>query len=519
MSGVEGALIGVVFQEASTVLKKGVPYIIRVFSNAACKKLKEILSRLKPIVDEMCELSLKSSSEKWLMSIQEFQGNLADGLRLVEECEKTSCSRIHKKFKYANKIQNLEKLIRNFINNILLPNMALNIIKLPDYSCQMKNLSDDVKNVASTIDAHLHEHSSIRRTIIENSGANVEQQERSLCVPNTQNYLVGIDEFLMELKELVLDTEVSVVGIAGLSGIGKSTLASALCHHDQIKEHFRKIIYIPVSKSPNIIGILTDMWERIVGVPKSGFSNYEVSHNQLQCYIDSSRNQPTLVVLDDVCSESDLQKLLFRGEQYKTLVTTRDERILRQGEPKARLYQLPLLQEKDALSLFCHCAFGEPKIPTTHDRDLVIKVQEECKGLPVALQVIGRSLRDRDPMFWRSAKNKLSRGETISSYHEDLNERLKMACIDELEDNEKQCFLDLAAFPEGRTISANALLDIWVYVRGMDWDNAFVLLWEFADRGLVTLKRDPWTIRSTAVGCACLKSVTTFLQSGKKFII
>ncbi|GLJ35577.1 hypothetical protein SUGI_0715160 [Cryptomeria japonica] len=123
--------------------------------------------------------------------------------------------------------------------------------------------------------------------------------------------------------------------------------------------------------------------------------------------------------------------------------------------------------------------YSWPEIPETHDKDLVKQVQVECKGLPEALRVIGRSMRrQEDPMFWKRAINKLSGGETISSYHNGLYERLKTS-IDVLDHNAK-CFLDLAAFPEGRTISANALLDIWVYVHGMEPDDTFVLFVDFA---------------------------------------
>ncbi|XP_059064545.1 probable disease resistance protein At4g33300 [Cryptomeria japonica] len=142
------------------------------------------------------------------------------------------------------------------------------------------------------------------------------------------------------------------------------------------------------------------------------------------------------------------------------LVTTRHADIIRQVSG-AHTFPLTVLKEEDALSLFCHYAFGRPEIPMMHDKYLVKQVVEQYKGLPVALQVIGCSMRDtRDHMIWKRVKKNLSRGEAISSYDNELYERLKRTCIDVLGDNSKR-FLDLAAFPEGRIISANALLDIW----------------------------------------------------------
>ncbi|XP_059065410.1 putative disease resistance protein At5g47280 [Cryptomeria japonica] len=238
--------------------------------------------------------------------------------------------------------------------------------------------------------------------------------------------------------------------------------------------------------------MLENIWEDIVGGSKPSFGNLDQAHNQLQVKINGI-SQPILVVLDDVCSRSNLQRLLFQGEHYKTLVTTRDENIIRK-QNNVRLFPLQSLQEDHAMSLFCYHAFGEPTIPATatHYEELVKQVQAQCDGLLLALQVIGSSLRDEPPPVWKSAKNKLSRGATIGEFHkEELFERLKTTIIDVLEENVKQCFMDLAVFPQGRTFCVDVLLDIWVYVRGMDWMDAFVILIELIARSLLELKRDP----------------------------
>jgi hypothetical protein len=52
--------------------------------------------------------------------------------------------------------------------------------------------------------------------------------------------------------------------------------------------------------------------------------------------------------------------------------------------------------------------------------------------------------------------------------------------IDILDDEPKECFLDLGAFAKGRKFRVDSLLDIWVYVRGMEPKNAFLVLLELA---------------------------------------
>lgn len=56
-------------------------------------------------------------------------------------------------------------------------------------------------------------------------------------------------------------------------------------------------------------------------------------------------------------------------------------------------------------------------INQTTDDKLVKEIIVECKELPLALKVIGRSLHGQPPKAWITAKDKLFRGKKISEYH------------------------------------------------------------------------------------------------------
>ncbi|XP_059074637.1 probable disease resistance protein At4g33300 [Cryptomeria japonica] len=270
-----------------------------------------------------------------------------------------------------------------------------------------------------------------------------------------------------------------------MGGGGKTTLALALCDDPHIKGCFRNIVFITVSQSPNLKGILETIWEKIFGRNVPEFQSVEDAHIQLQQRL-LKQSKPTLVVLDDVWSRANLDKLLFESPGYKILVTTRNGSIVPRN-PYTRLYQLPLLNKEDALSLFCLSAFGQTSIPITADANLVIEVQAECKGLPLALKVVGSSLYGEPHVAWENAKQKLSLGESISPYHsEGLFRRLETS-IDCLDDVWRECFLDFASFPEDKKSCADALLNIWVYVRKMEWQDAYTILLELARRNLLNL--------------------------------
>ena len=115
------------------------------------------------------------------------------------------------------------------------------------------------------------------------------------------------------------------------------------------------------------------------------------------------------------------------------------------------------------------------------------QVQAECKGPPLSLKVIGSSLHGQPRPVWDSAKNKLLNEKSISDYHKEGLLRCLETSIDALDEEARECFLDLGSFPEDRKISVDALLDIWVYVRKMEWHDAFAILLEFASRNLLNL--------------------------------
>ncbi|GLJ43433.1 hypothetical protein SUGI_0902490 [Cryptomeria japonica] len=444
--------------------------------------------------------AIKVVYESGIPKIQE----LREKLRLVQNRKRTRNS--WNEFGETDHINEVENDINKFVHNDPLPDMALNQIKLLNCSQDMKNsfstqletLCGEIKNLTLEQETGFNNLTfKIEEQYTDFAGQifEISQQDQYLCCPpDLPSCLMGFDKYLTELKELVLEAGLDVVGVTGMGGAGKSTLAVSLCHHPEIKDK-KRVIYINVSESPDLPGILKTMWKNIAGLggPEPNFTNVEDAHNKLHSAIKSRRNEPILVVLDDIWGFSHLKKLLFKGSQFMTVVTTRNKHTIGSIPTwfNKGLYPLPSLQEEHALSLFCFYAFGIPTIPNTHNEELVKQVHAECKGLPLALQVIGSSLNGKHPSVWENA-NRLSTGEPSNEFQmEGLLNRLKTS-IDLLKDNEKQCFLDLAAFPQGQVIPANALLDIWVYVRGMTWPNAVILLRDFAARHLLNFKRNPW---------------------------
>lgn len=125
---------------------------------------------------------------------------------------------------------------------------------------------------------------------------------------------------------------------------------------------------------------------------------------------------------------------------------------------------------------------------------------DECKRLPLALKVIGASLKGQSEMFWTSAKNRLSRGQPLCESHEvQLLERMKLS-IDYLSERERECFLDLGAFPEDKRIPLDILINMWVELHDIDEQEAFAVLVQLSDKNLLTLVKEARYICSLKFG-------------------
>ncbi|KAG5112489.1 hypothetical protein JHK82_035758 [Glycine max] len=145
-------------------------------------------------------------------------------------------------------------------------------------------------------------------------------------------------------------------------------------------------------------------------------------------------------------------------------------------------YEMELLIEEDALSLFCHHAFGQKSIPLAANENSVKQVVTECGRLPLALKVIGASLRDQTEMFWLSVKNRLSQGQSIGESHEiNLIDRMAIS-INYLPEKIKECYLDLCCFPKDKKIPLDVLINMWVEIHGIPETEAYAIVIELSNK-------------------------------------
>ena len=154
-----------------------------------------------------------------------------------------------------------------------------------------------------------------------------------------------------------------------------------------------------------------------------------------------------LIVLDDVVDIKQLDNLAGKigwyGAKNRIIITTKDTHLLkRHGVDE--IYEVKELNHEEATELFNWWAFKQNILKFEEDFESLSQcVIEYCKGLPIALEVLGGFLFGKNTDEWRSALHKLEK-----TPDKKVQSALRVS-YDRLDDPTKGIFLDIACFFKG----------------------------------------------------------------------
>ncbi|XP_023879326.1 disease resistance protein RPV1-like [Quercus suber] len=265
-------------------------------------------------------------------------------------------------------------------------------------------------------------------------------------------YPIGVNSRAKDVESLIdiESNDVRIVGIHGLGGIGKTTIAKVV--YNKIVGNFERSCFLAnVRENSRTDDDTIKLQEKILS---KSLQNQHLKVNNVSEGInvikERLRSKRFLLVLDDVNESKQIENLLGKHDWLvsgsRVIITTRDEHLLTTlGKVcTTKNYEVKELDNHEALELFSQYAFQKVE-PDEEYSELTNQALNYAKGLPLALEIIGSNLCGETKPVWES---------TLHKYEKYPNERINKILeisYDGLEENEKNIFLDISCFFKGRS--------------------------------------------------------------------
>ncbi|MCD9646723.1 hypothetical protein HAX54_036877 [Datura stramonium] len=237
--------------------------------------------------------------------------------------------------------------------------------------------------------------------------------------------------------------DVRFIGIWGMGGIGKTTIASAV--FDKYSGQFEGVCFLDnVAEMQRTHGLKYLQGVLLSKILKVSLTIASV-HEGMKIIKDRVRSMKVLIILDDVNQKDQLEKLVkgrdWFGTGSRILITTTDKQLLHNHKVDD-VYSVNLMTLNEAIELFSLHAFKQ-RVPEKDFEELINQVVQNAGFLPLALKVLGLSLYGLNMIEWRCTVDRLK------DMPDHVLAKLKIS-FEGLSSSDQRLFLDIGCFYRGK---------------------------------------------------------------------
>jgi hypothetical protein len=247
----------------------------------------------------------------------------------------------------------------------------------------------------------------------------------------------------IQLLDIQQSNNVQLLGIWGMGGTGKTTIAKAI--YNKIGRNFEGRSFLANiretwKQTAGKVSLQEQLLRDIFKETTTKIQNIESGKIILK---DRLFHKRVLLVLDDVNSLDQLNVLCGSREWFgsgsRIIITTRDKHIIR-GNRVDKVYTMKEMDVTESIELFSWNAFKQASARKDF-AEISNKIVEYSGGLPLALEVLGSYLFDRGVTDWKCVLEKI---KLIPN--DQVQEKLKISYDGLNDDTMKEIFLDIACF-------------------------------------------------------------------------